>query len=477
MKQSLFRRKSWLTISVARDKIFIRFNRRESARRGKVKKIFTPLNLLYALIAVFVANSYYLVYSHHFAWALIVPLFAIVNVLPGNVRVGIKKLRFRLCYHGAVLLSISVLTSLFTFIIQLFLGIAYITRRMPFYKDGLIFAAVAIGVLFIHGGIYFFFCSIQLGIRWRIAGALFGMIPILNIIVLRNTVSKVIDEVNFEIENEQRNLERRAGKVCKTKYPILLVHGVFFRDWKKFKYWGRIPEELEKNGAKVFFGEHQSALSVENSALELAERIRCILEETGAKKVNIIAHSKGGLDSKYALDKLGMAPYVASLTTINTPHRGCIFAERLLDKSSDGLKKTVSTAYNAAMKKLGDKNPDFLAAVEDLTAKKCNALYDELKIPEGVFTQSIGSVLYEGKEGKFPLNFIFRYVKKYDGLNDGLVGINSFEWGSRYRFIKTEKGGGISHADVCDIWQQNREGFDVREFYVKLVFDLKKRGL
>ena len=109
-----------------------------------MKRVFTPLNLFYLMIAVFVANSYYLVYSHHFAWALIVPLFAVVNVLPGNVRVGIKKLRFRLCYHGVVLLSISVLTSLFTFIIQLFLGIAYITRRMPFYKDGLIFAAVSV---------------------------------------------------------------------------------------------------------------------------------------------------------------------------------------------------------------------------------------------------------------------------------------------------------------------------------------------
>ena len=62
------------------------------------------------------------------------------------------------------------------------------------------------------------------------------------------------------------------------------------------------------------------------SGKELAARIRQLVEETGCEKVNIIAHSKGGLDSRAAIAHCGMAPYVATLTTINTPHRGCIFA-------------------------------------------------------------------------------------------------------------------------------------------------------
>lgn len=69
---------------------------------------------------------------------------------------------------------------------------------------------------------------------------------------------------------------------------------------------------------------------MEDSGRELAERIRQIVEETGCGKVNIIAHSKGGLDSRAAIAHCGMDPYVAILTTINTPHRGCIFAEYLL---------------------------------------------------------------------------------------------------------------------------------------------------
>ena len=63
-----------------------------------------------------------------------------------------------------------------------------------------------------------------------------------------------------------------------------------------------------------------------------------------------------------------MAPYVASLTTINTPHRGCEFADYLLGKIPEKQQQMVADAYNSALKKLGDTNPDFIAAVTDLTA-------------------------------------------------------------------------------------------------------------
>ena len=39
----------------------------------------------------------------------------------------------------------------------------------------------------------------------------------------------------------------------------------------------------------------------------------------GCEKVNIIAHSKGGLDSRYMITHLGLADKVASLTTVATP--------------------------------------------------------------------------------------------------------------------------------------------------------------
>ena len=78
--------------------------------------------------------------------------------------------------------------------------------------------------------------------------------------------------------------------------------------------------------------------------------------------------------------------------------------------------------------------------------------------------------------GRFPLNLTNRFVKYFDGENDGLVGTDSFEWGSDYKLLAPEGKRGISHADMIDLNRENIEGFDVREFYVQLVSDLKKAG-
>ena len=80
------------------------------------------------------------------------------------------------------------------------------------------------------------------------------------------------------------------------------------------------------------------------------------------------------------------------------------------------------------------------------------------------------------RSGKFPLNLSYRYVKKYDGENDGLVGESSFKWGNRYILLRTKGKRGISHGDVIDLNRENLKDFDVRRFYVSIVNDLKKRG-
>ena len=36
------------------------------------------------------------------------------------------------------------------------------------------------------------------------------------------------------------------------RYPILLVHGMGFRDYKHVGYWGRIPKALERKGCTVY---------------------------------------------------------------------------------------------------------------------------------------------------------------------------------------------------------------------------------
>ena len=346
---------------------------------------------------------------------------------------------------------------------------------------GLILLIVLIEfIIFWIGIIMVYLTSVQLGIKMRIIGIVCGMIPIAHLIALSAIIRITGKEARFEKKKLKLNKKRRDQQICKTKYPILMVHGVFFRDSKYLNYWGRIPKELSQNGATIYYGEHQSAAAVTDSAKELAARIRQIVEETGCEKVNVIAHSKGGLDIKTALVTTDIAPCVASITTINTPHRGCEFADYLMGKAPQGLKNKVASVYNSTLKKLGDDNPDFISAVTDLTASHCAENWIETGAFDydaaGIFTQSFGSILKKSGSGAFPLNFSYLFVKNFDGPNDGLVGEPSFHWGSRYTLLTPPEKRGISHGDMIDLNRENIRGFDVREFYVGVVADLKNRG-
>ena len=119
-------------------------------------------------------------------------------------------------------------------------------------------------------------------------------------------------------------------------------------------------------------------------------------------------------------------------------------------------------------------NPDFLAAVGDLTSERVRTLTDALPVPEGIYCQSVGSKLNHATGGKFPLNFSYPLVKYFDGTNDGLVGEDSFRFGETYTFLSTTGKRGISHGDVIDLNRENIYDFDVLEWYIQLVKELKK---
>ena len=387
----------------------------------------------------------------------------------------------RICDIGTKILEFFLVTSTALVISAVWFGPISHTWNFLANPVGWLAAGIAIFliefVLFWIGIILVYTSSVQLGVKKRIIGALCGWIPFVNLFMLTGIIRTCRQEVAVERNLAKRDRERAEQQVCKTKYPLLLVHGVFFRDFDHFNYWGRIPAELEKNGATIYYGEHNSAASVNDSALELEKRIKEIVEQTGCGKVNIIAHSKGGLDSRTAIATTSARQYVASLTTINTPHRGCEFADYLLGEIPQKQQEMIAKQYNTVAAKLGDKNPDFLAAVYDLTSEKCRERNEIIHDDPDIYYQSVGSVMNEASSGQFPLNFTYRLVKYFDGENDGLVGIDSFNWGSSLQMVRLEKKGrGISHGDMIDLNRENLKGLDIRELYVQLVSDLRERG-
>lgn len=317
--------------------------------------------------------------------------------------------------------------------------------------------------------------SRQVKITSWIAMLFLWWIPIVNLIIIYKINKTARRELIFESDREELEQAREERQICATKYPILLVHGIFFRDWQLVNYWGRIPAALKRNGARLFYGKQQSAQSVPDSAAELADRIREVLQETGAEKVNIIAHSKGGLDSRYAISCLGMEGCVATLTTVNTPHLGCDMVDYLLEKLPKFLVSFLTNKYNKIFHVLGDKKPDFIAGVSDLSAKRCAELNEQMPDSPNVSYRSIMSVMASARAAFFPLNIGYRLINKLNGANDGLVWERSAVHGS-HTFIKPPKKKGISHGDVIDLMREDISGFDVREMYVDIVSGLKNEG-
>ena len=178
----------------------------------------------------------------------------------------------------------------------------------------------------------------------------------------------------------------------KMKYPVLLVHGMGFRDYKHIGYWGRIPKALEAMGCDVHFGRQDSNGDIETNGRHLEERIREILAETGAEKVNIIAHSKGGLDSRYAISTLGMGDKVASLTTMSTPHRGSKTVDKLM-KFPQPLVKFGCFFVDCGYRILGDRKPNTYKTICAFTTAQAAAFNAQNPDDSGVLYQSYAFVM------------------------------------------------------------------------------------
>ena len=264
------------------------------------------------------------------------------------------------------------------------------------------------------------------------------------------------------------------------KYPLILVHGMGFRDFKHIGYWGRIPQALEEMGCQVFFGNQDSCGTVETNGRHLANVIAEVLAQTGAEKVNILAHSKGGLDSRYAISKLAMGDRVASLTTVATPHHGSKTVDRLL-AFPDWMVRFVGWCADVWCRVLGDRHPASYLVFHSLTTEEAAKFNENTPDHPEVFYQSYAFLM------KHPLSDFLMWlpnvvVASIEGPNDGLLPPDAVQWGD-YQGAYTGAGRrGISHCDEIDLRRRPLsrtpgDGIsDIVDFYKQLVQNLSEKG-
>lgn len=265
------------------------------------------------------------------------------------------------------------------------------------------------------------------------------------------------------------------------KYPILLVHGMGFRDDRKIGYWGRIPDVLKNNGYIVSTSGQDSNGSVKSNALQISESLDEVLIANNADKVNIIAHSKGGLEARYLASTLGYADKIASITTLSTPHNGSEAVDFFM-KIPAPIIKAGCKIIDLWFKILGDKTPDTYGAICSLRTNDARIFNEQNPDIDTIFYQSYAFVMKNARSDIF-MWFTNRVVNFFEGENDGLLSPKSVKWTNFKGVIRNSYNRGISHCDEVDMRRRRLSAksdeniSDITDLYLQISRDLEKAGL
>jgi pimeloyl-ACP methyl ester carboxylesterase len=115
-----------------------------------------------------------------------------------------------------------------------------------------------------------------------------------------------------------------------THVPVILIHG-YYEDSSVWSKWETLLQQDGIPYCTVTFSQsldptYDPCGSATDHANELNQIVQKVKELTGENQVNIVGHSKGGLDARLYLAQSG-TPDVANLIMIGTPNGGDTLAD------------------------------------------------------------------------------------------------------------------------------------------------------
>jgi triacylglycerol lipase len=236
------------------------------------------------------------------------------------------------------------------------------------------------------------------------------------------------------------------------------------------QYWRGIVAAMKGNGIEVITCSVPPSASIEERAAKLGEQIAA---RAGGKSVNIIAHSMGGLDTRYMISRLKPPNVrVLSLTTVASPHRGSAFADWCIREIGETNLPRIYRAFERVGLGTG--------AFRQLTREYMTGTFN-LKTPDAPSTRyfSYGATVSPRWYSAFRLSHAI--IDELEGPNDGLVSVESAKWGE-YKGTLVD----VSHLDLIN-WsairqfmqsvrrQENR--FNAVAFYLGIADMLAREGL
>ena len=279
-----------------------------------------------------------------------------------------------------------------------------------------------------------------------------------------------------------------------TRYPIVLVHG-FMSGATQLE---GVRAALSADGHAVLAAELPAIAPVSERAEALAVWVDHARYTFGTERVNLVAHSMGGLDARYLVSSLGYDDRVASVTTVATPHRGSRIADLAL-----GLSQSESSTMQAVRDLIlarieanfDDYDKEALdAALWDLTEGAAPWFAEDNPDRAGVHYQSWAGV--SSKIAKWPADTeaacgdVLAHEASWFGFgadlmspklaplsmflhphSDGVVALPSAVWGDFRGCIPADHL--EQTATDGPLWIT---GYDATRFFRNLAFDLAKRG-
>jgi triacylglycerol lipase len=242
-----------------------------------------------------------------------------------------------------------------------------------------------------------------------------------------------------------------AASYTQTRYPVVLVHGLFGFDrlFGAYDYWYGIAPDLRAGGARVYAVNVSSANSTTLRGEQLIRQLDTYRALYGHARFNLIGHSHGGPTIRYVASV--RPDLVASVSSVGAPQFGSKVADGVRGSLPPGsLQERLAVGFFNAFAYViellsGDFDPqDARAALDSLTTAG-SAVFNS-RHPQGKPSapcrydgaRQVNGIRYYSFTGNQPVTNLF---DPSDALmaagslffggaqNDGLVARCSADWG------------------------------------------------
>lgn len=220
---------------------------------------------------------------------------------------------------------------------------------------------------------------------------------------------------------------------------IILVHGILgFNRIGIVDYFRGVSEHFREKGLLVLAPQLDPTQGIAFRGNQLRDQIQtAFISRTldPTQKTHIIAHSMGGLDSRYMLSPANPKPIqvpIRSLTTVGTPHLGSLIAD-IVDNPAL-LSPFPGLPFGKPLQPL---EPILNAlgvsenGLRDLRTGSCQAFSAQyVDNPNVSYFSCAGSGRQHFPETASSFLLFHKYISAVTGeLNDGLVAVSSAKWG------------------------------------------------